>query len=147
MVGMFHLAVSSEATSFAHLLASEYADGFALDTEAMVDVAGKPVPTLSNGGKPVNLDFSIPDHFTRLTGGSATVFAASGDDFVRVSTSLKNEKGERAVGTVLDRTSAAYARLRDGQSFSGLLTLFGKQYMTQYDPIKDAATAGIGHSS
>jgi methyl-accepting chemotaxis protein len=144
MVGMFHLAVSSESTSFAHLLASEYADTFALDTDTMVDVAGKSVPTLTNGGKPVNLDFSIPDHFTKLTGGSATVFAASGDDFVRVSTSLKNEKGERAVGTVLDRTSAAYAKLRDGQPFSGLLTLFGKQYMTQYDPIKDASGKVIG---
>ncbi|WP_332875698.1 methyl-accepting chemotaxis protein [Massilia sp. S19_KUP03_FR1] len=144
MVGMFHLTVSSEATSFANLLASEFSGAFTLDPAAMVDVAGKSVPTLAHGGKPVNLDFSVPDQFTKMTGGSATVFAASGDDFVRVSTSLKNEKGERAVGTVLDRTSAAYARMRDGQPFSGLLTLFGKQYMTQYDPIKDASGKVIG---
>jgi methyl-accepting chemotaxis protein len=144
MVGMFHLTVSSEASSFAHLLASEFPGTFALNPAAMVDVAGKSVPTLSNGGKPVNLDFSIPDEFTKLTGGSATIFAASGDDFVRVSTSLKNEKGERAVGTVLDRSGAAYAKMREGQPFSGLLTLFGKQYMTQYDPIKDASGKVIG---
>jgi methyl-accepting chemotaxis protein len=144
MVQMFHLAVASEANTFAHLLAADFPEAFALDTGAMVDVAGKSVPTLSNGGKAVNLDFAIPDRFTRLTGGSATIFAASGEDFVRVSTSLKNEKGERAVGTVLDRAGAAYAPLRAGQSFSGLMTLFGKQYMTQYDPIKDAAGNVIG---
>jgi methyl-accepting chemotaxis protein len=144
MVGMFHLTVSSEANTFSHLLAADFPAAFTLDTAAMVDVAGKSVPTLANGGKPVNLDFSIPDKFTTLTGGSATIFAASGDDFVRVSTSLKDEKGARAVGTVLDRSGAAYAKLRAGEAFSGLLTLFGKQYMTQYDPIKDASGKVIG---
>jgi methyl-accepting chemotaxis protein-2 (aspartate sensor receptor) len=144
MVQMFHMAVASEADTFAQLLAAELDTSFTLDTAAMVDVKGKSVPTLSNGGKPINLDFSVPDRFTKLTGGTATIFAASGEDFVRVSTSVKNEKGERAVGTVLDHASAAYAPLRAGQSFSGLVTLFGKQYMTRYDPIKDAAGKVIG---
>jgi methyl-accepting chemotaxis protein len=144
MVQMFHLAVSSEANTFSHLLAADFPGAFALDTAATVDVNGKAVPTLSNGGKAINMDFAIPDKFTTLTGGSATIFAASGDDFVRVSTSLKNEKGERAVGTVLDRAGAAYAPLRAGESFSGLMTLFGKQYMTRYDPIKDASGKVIG---
>jgi methyl-accepting chemotaxis protein len=144
MVEMFHLAVASEANTFSRLLAADYPGAFALDTTAMVDVAGKSVPTLTNGGKPVNLDFTIADRFTTLTGGSATVFAVSGDDFVRVSTSVKDEKGARVVGTVLDRTGAAYAKVSTGQSFSGLVTLFGKQYMTQYDPIKDAAGKVIG---
>jgi len=144
MVEMFHLTVGTEASTFAHLLAAEFPGAFALDTAAMVDVAGKQVPTLTNGGKPINLDFSVADRFTQLTAGSATIFALSGDDFVRVSTSLKNEKGERVVGTVLDRTGAAYARVSAGQSFSGLVKLFGKQYMTQYDPIKDGAGKVIG---
>ena len=144
MVEMFHLAVSSEADTFSHLLASEFEGKFALDTATMTDVKGKSVPTLTIAGAPVNMDFTVADRFTALTGGSATVFAASGDDFVRVSTSLKNEKGERAIGTVLDHASAAYAPLRAGQPFSGLLTLFGKQYMTRYDPIKDGAGNVIG---
>ena len=144
MVEMFHLTVSSEANTFSHLFASEYDATFALDTTALVDVNGKQVPTLTSGGKPLNLDFAIPDKFTKLTGGSATVFALAGDDFVRVSTSLKNEKGARAIGTVLDRAGAAYPLMLAGQSFSGLVTLFGKQYMTRYDPIKDASGKVIG---
>jgi len=144
MVQMFHMSVASEADTFAQLLAAELDDSFTLDTAATIDVQGKSVPTLSNGGKALNLDFTIPDRFTKLTGGNATIFAASGEDFVRVSTSVKNEKGERAVGTVLDHASAAYAPLRAGRPFSGLLTLFGKQYMTRYDPIKDATGKVIG---
>jgi len=144
MVEMFHLTVSSEANTFSHLFASEFDGAFALDTSTKVDIKGRAAPTLTNGGKPVDLDFSVPDRFTLLTGGSATIFARDGDDFIRVSTSLKNEKGDRAIGTVLDRTSAAYAPLLAGQPYAGLLTLFGKQYMTQYDPIKDAAGKVIG---
>jgi methyl-accepting chemotaxis protein len=62
MVEMFHLAVASEANTFSRLLAADYPGAFALDTTAMVDVAGKSVPTLTNGGKPVNLDFTIAVH-------------------------------------------------------------------------------------
>jgi methyl-accepting chemotaxis protein len=144
MVEMFHLAVSTETDTFSHLFASKFPGTFALDTSNTTDVKGKAVPTLSIGGAPVNMDFAIPDHFTTLTGGAATVFAASGDDFIRVSTSLKNEKGERAIGTVLDHASPAYAAARTGNAYSGLLTLFGKQYMSRYDPIKDSAGKVIG---
>jgi methyl-accepting chemotaxis protein-2 (aspartate sensor receptor) len=144
MVEMFHLAVSSEATAFSRLLAAQLPGPFTLDASAMVDVNGTAAPTLSHDGKAINLDFTVPDRLTSLTGGSATVFAASGADFVRVSTSLKNERGERAVGTLLDRTGAAYASVRAGNPFSGLVTLFGRHYMTRYDPIKDASGNVIG---
>jgi methyl-accepting chemotaxis protein len=144
MVEMFNKAVSSEATSFARILAAGFDGEFSLDAENKVDIGGKPVPLLKIGGKALNLDFTIPDRFTAQTGGNATIFAANGDDFVRVSTSVKKENGERAVGTLLDRTHAAYPLLREGKPYIGLATLFGKQFMTQYDPIKDTAGHVIG---
>ena len=144
MVEMFNQAVTSEVGSFARILAAGYEPQFALDAGHSVDVAGKPVAALKNGGKAVNLDFTVVDRFTLQTGGNATVFVTSGDDFVRVSTSVKKENGERAIGTMLDRTHAAYPLLRAGKIYTGLATLFGKQYITQYDPIKDAAGAVIG---
>jgi methyl-accepting chemotaxis protein len=144
MVEMFNKAVESEVASFARILTASYDPEFALDTGAGVDVGGKQVPVLKNGGKPVNLDFTIPDRFTAQSGGNATVFVASGDDFVRVSTSVKKENGERAIGTLLDRAHAAYPLLRAGKRYIGLATLFGKQYITEYDPIKDSSGAVIG---
>jgi len=138
-VEMFDKAVSSEAVSFGKVFAASLPGEFSLDTASTVDVAGKQVPVLKNGGTPLNLDFSAPDRFTRETGGNATIFVASGEDFVRVSTSVRKENGERAVGTVLDHASPAYARLRAGKPYVGLVTLFGKQTITDYEPVRDAA--------
>jgi methyl-accepting chemotaxis protein-2 (aspartate sensor receptor) len=143
-VEIFNTAVMGEATSFARIFAGDFEGGFALDTAQMMDVAGKNVPTLKNGEKVLNMDFSIPDRFTAKTGATATIFAASGDDFVRVSTSVKKENGERAIGTVLDHAHAGYALLREGKSYTGLATLFGKQYITRYDPILDQGGKVIG---
>ncbi|MFC5547266.1 Cache 3/Cache 2 fusion domain-containing protein [Massilia aerilata] len=136
-VEMFDKAVSSEAVSFAKVFAAALPGEFSVDTANTVDVAGKQVPVLKNGDTPLNLDFSVPDRFTRETGGNATVFVANGEDFVRVSTSVRKENGERAVGTVLDHASPAYARVRAGKAYVGLVTLFGKQTITSYDPVLD----------
>jgi len=111
-----------------------------------IDINGKPTPTLKLGGKALNLDFAPVDGFTTTTAAVATVFAKTGDDFVRITTSLKNDKGERAVGTMLDRAHPGYKAAQEGRSFVGLATLFGRQYMTQYDPIKDAQGGVIGLS-
>jgi methyl-accepting chemotaxis protein len=144
MVELFHMTVRTEADTFSKILAKNYTGSFALDTVNTVDIKGRPVPTLSNGGKVLNLDLSVPDQFSRLTGGSATIFARRGADLVRVSTSLKDEKGEPAVGTLLDSSGPAYAPLIAGNSFSGLMTLYGRDYMTKYDPIKDSFGKTIG---
>jgi len=144
-VEVFNNAMTNEASSFARLFASEFDDGkFSLDTANTVEIAGKPTPSLIHGGKALNLDFTGPDKFTNETGVIATIFAANGAEFVRVTTSLKKENGERAVGTQLDHAHPSYPLLRNGQSYIGLATLFGKQFITQYDPIKDGAGNVIG---
>lgn len=144
-VEVFNAAMTNEASSFARLFAAGFANGkFTLEPDTTVDIGGKPTPTLKHDGKTLNLDFSIPDKFTGDTGVVATIFAASGDEFVRVSTSLKKENGERAVGTQLDHAHPSYSLLRAGGSYIGLATLFGKQYITQYDPIKDSGGKVIG---
>ncbi|HEY0953285.1 MAG TPA: Cache 3/Cache 2 fusion domain-containing protein [Roseateles sp.] len=117
--------------------------GFELKPET-VDIKGRATPVLSLGGRTLNLDFTAVDAFSAATGGVATLFAKSGDDYVRVSTSVKNEKGERAVGTLLDREHPGYKAIAAGKSYVGTATLFGRQYMTRYDPIADAAGRTVG---
>ena len=109
-----------------------------------VDINGLATPELKLDGKDINLDFTRVDHFSAMTGAVATIFAKSGDNFVRISTSLKNDKGERAVGTLLDKAHPGYQAVLAGGSYTGLATLFGRQYMTQYDPLKDEAGQIIG---
>ncbi len=138
-VDMFNRSTSSQVRSFGEIFKRSLPGAFELDSAATVDIGGKPAPTLKLDGKVLNLDFTAPDAFTAQTTGNATIFAVDGEDFVRVTTSVKKENGERAVGTRLDRASPAYAVLRDGRTYIGLVTLFGKQYITQYEPARDAA--------
>jgi methyl-accepting chemotaxis protein-2 (aspartate sensor receptor) len=95
-------------------------------------------------GVPVHGDFSAVDKFNKETGGVATVFVRKGDDFERVTTSLKKQDGERALGTLLDHNHPAYKLALAGEKYTGPAVLFGKSYMTHYDPIKDGAGQVIG---
>ncbi len=95
---------------------------------------------LSSAGTPVNDSIAEVDRFARdFPGGNATIFVAQGEEFRRIATSVKQENGARAVGTLLARTSAAYPELRAGRRFVGRVVLFGRPFMTVYDPVRDDA--------
>ncbi|MFZ6675871.1 methyl-accepting chemotaxis protein [Undibacterium sp. Xuan67W] len=115
-----------------------------LDRTQLIEVGGRLTPVLQHGSTVINMDFSLVDGFFRQTGTAATVFVKDGDDFVRISTSIKKENGDRAIGTPLDRAHPGYKRLIQGESYIGYATLFGIQYITQYNPVKDASGAIIG---
>ncbi|NLV66221.1 MAG: HAMP domain-containing protein [Spirochaetes bacterium] len=87
-------------------------------------------------GKNAFISLKQIDHFTSVTGAVATLFVREGDDFRRVSTSLRKEDGTRAVGTLLDRNHPGYGSVMAGQSYTGTALLFGRNYMTHYSPIK-----------
>jgi methyl-accepting chemotaxis protein len=118
---------------------------FTLDPGRTVKINGKDTPLLLLNGKPVNLECSLVDRFSSVHKESiATIFVRQGDDFVRVSTSLKKEDGSRALGTVLDAASPARDPSLRAESYHGIAKLFGTYYMTRYTPIKGANGAVIG---
>lgn len=89
---------------------------------------------------------AIVDRAVSYVGGNATLFVfddASGR-FVRRSTNVKKENGDRAVGTWLAADHPAQAVLRRGEAYKGPATLFGKSFMTAYFPIADAAGNVVG---
>lgn len=129
---------------FAAQLRGNLQTNISLDPGRQVEVQGKTTPILRNGSADLNLDCSIPDRFTAQTGVTATIFVKSADDFVRISTSIKKQNGERAIGTALHRAHPGYSRLMAGQSYVGYATLFGTQYLTQYDAINDSHGKVIG---
>ena len=99
---------------------------------------------LRDWGPKLNGNFTQVDKFAAVTGGVATVFAAKGDDFERITTSLKNEKGERAMGTTLGKQHPGYAVIMAGKPYTGRALLFGRAYMTHYEPIKSDAGKIVG---
>ncbi len=72
--------------------------------EGKESVGGKEAPAPYFGATKINNNFDIVDAVGREDGKgmTATLFAKSGDDYIRVSTNVpKPNGGGRAVGTVL----------------------------------------------
>jgi methyl-accepting chemotaxis protein-2 (aspartate sensor receptor) len=117
----------------------------AFSVSESVGADGKKDAVLSFQGAPVNGDFDVVDRFTKDSAGAiATIFARAGDDFVRVTTSQKKQDGERAYKTLLDRNHPAYPLMQEGKTYIGRASLFGKEYMTVYEPIREGnRTIGI----
>jgi hypothetical protein len=67
----------------------------------------------------------------------ASVLSYDGKDFVRTETTLMNE-GQAAVGTKLDPNSAAYKALVEKKSYSGPVSVFGRDYQGHYAPLVGA---------
>lgn len=74
----------------------------------------------------------------------ATIFVAQGSDFVRISTNVMDDKGQRAVGTKLATDGAAYKSLSAGQEYIGTATILTKPYFSVYKPILDPSGKTVG---
>jgi len=99
--------------------------------------------SLSEGQNTARIQDSI-DRFTRVTGAVATFFIRQGDDFYRLSTSLRKQDGSRAVGTLLDRNHPGYKNVLAGKIYTGTAVLFDRNYMTHYAPVmKGGSVTGI----
>ncbi|MEI7432022.1 MAG: methyl-accepting chemotaxis protein [Betaproteobacteria bacterium] len=138
MIAQTDSILKQQAESWAHSFATALAGEYTLD-------AGGEKPLLKRNGVALNDSAREVDTFSNSNKGSvATLFARRGDDYIRIATSLKKDDGNRAVGTALAKTHPAYALINEGKSFIGKATLFGRSYMTQYDPIKDSQGRVIG---
>jgi methyl-accepting chemotaxis protein len=109
-----------------------------------VDIDHDAVARASIDAMPTIADHAIVDRTGRMVDGVATIFTARGRDQVRVSTTVKTESGARAVGTTLAADHPAKAHLERGEPYYGPAVLFGRAYVTGYQPIlgKDGTTAG-----
>jgi methyl-accepting chemotaxis protein len=143
-VTQFIQAKKDEVAKLSKLFASNFPGGLSLDSANTNNVKGVPIPTLMLNGQSLHFDHAIADKFTAQTGAVATLFVKSGNEFVRVSTSLKKEDGARAFGTTLSNKHPGYNTSLNGNSYTGTATLFGVIYMTEYTPILDTAGSIIG---
>ena len=61
-------------------------------------------------------------------------FSFDGKDFVRTNTTLM-DKGQSAINTKLDTSSAAYKAVIEKRSYTGPATVFGQNYESNYAPL------------
>jgi methyl-accepting chemotaxis protein-2 (aspartate sensor receptor) len=98
-VEVFNTAMMNEASSFARLFAAQFSGGqFALDAAPpSTSPARRPRPSSMRQSAEPGLRHPRQIHQRNRRGRHH--FCRHGDEFVRVTTSLKKENGERAVGT------------------------------------------------
>jgi methyl-accepting chemotaxis protein len=90
---------------------------------------------VDKNGKSLYKDFAIVDHISKESDVVATIFAKNGDDYRRISTSLTDASGNRAVDTMLDRNGPVYPNIQAGKDYSGTADVLGKHYLTEYMPL------------
>src|ERR1041385_8201373 len=105
--------------------------------EAKIAIAGGSLTTAEMAKMPDFNDHAIVDRAVSYTGGNATLFVYddASNQFIRRTTNVKKENGDRAVGTQLAADHPGQAILRKGQAYKGPATLFGKSFMTAYFPV------------
>jgi methyl-accepting chemotaxis protein len=91
-------------------------------------------------------DHRIVDRAISYVGGNATLFVYDDakDQFVRRTTNVKKENGDRAVGTHLAENHPGQAIIRRGEAYKGPAMLFGRRFYTAYHPVFNPAGKIIG---
>ncbi|MBE0425798.1 MAG: methyl-accepting chemotaxis protein [Nitrospirae bacterium] len=145
MITMYDESAKTGAEKVLEVFKSLFEEEITIDTSKTVTVGVHETPLMKCGDTVLNLNFSNVDKLTKMTVNSvATVFLKKGNDFIRITTSLKKEDGTRAIGTVLDHEHPGYKKLLNGEPYIGKARLFSRDYMTKYEPIKDKTGTVIG---
>lgn len=146
MVDAYASALEKSAEMLGATFAGNLPKRLAADADHPVATGGSPLPALRSADTVFNNHTALVDQFSSATGGVATLFVRQGDDFFRVSSSVRDAKGERVIGTALGTAHPARTKLLAGGSFVGPAKLFGHSYMTRYTPISDEHGKVIGLS-
>jgi methyl-accepting chemotaxis protein len=105
---------------------------YAMRAGAPIVAGGRVVGAVSVGNSLIQ-EHALVDRVKKSLGAECTIF----DGSTRASTTLKKPDGERAVDTTLDNAAAVQAVLKEGRTYLGTGTLFGKKYITAYAPLAD----------
>ncbi|ASR09702.1 methyl-accepting chemotaxis protein [Rhizobium leguminosarum bv. viciae] len=116
----------------------------AADQAAKIELKDNQLSTVTEDAIPALADHSMVDRTAQSIAGVATIFQKQGSDYVRISTNVKKENGDRAVGTKLVAEHPAQPVLARGEAYYGPAELFGRKFMTGYFPIKNASNANVG---
>ncbi|MBY5569257.1 HAMP domain-containing protein [Rhizobium leguminosarum] len=116
----------------------------AADQAAKIELKDNQLSTVTEDAIPALADHSLVDRTAQSIAGVATIFQKQGSDYVRISTNVKKENGDRAVGTKLVAAHPAQPVLARGEAYYGPAELFGRKFMTGYFPIKNASNVNVG---
>jgi methyl-accepting chemotaxis protein len=116
--------LSSDMVHFAHMVGMEFGQ-----------LSLKDGDLLGEEGVSLKYNYDLIDELSSDLNVALTIFIRDGDDYRRITTSIVDNAGKRAVDTFLGTGSAAYPDIRSGKRYSGQAIILGKNYLTEYRPI------------
>ncbi|MBB3612534.1 methyl-accepting chemotaxis protein [Rhizobium sp. BK602] len=131
----------ADARDASRAMAILYAGG---DGAAKIALKDTDLASVTEEKIPTFADHDLVDRVAQSIAGVATIFEKQDGDYVRVSTNVKKQDGSRAVGTKLAADHPAQPVLAKGEAYYGPAQLFGRNFMTGYFPVKNAAGANVG---
>jgi methyl-accepting chemotaxis protein len=102
------------------------------------------LPQLMAGGSYITGHNDIVDAVEASTGSSATIFQLVDDKLLRISTTVKNLDGERAIGSYIPSDSQVYQTIMRGDTFRGKAFVVNDWYLTAYAPLTGARGDIVG---
>lgn len=93
------------------------------------------VPVLKSGGVTLNNNLELLAKIRDLLHADPAVMVKLGDEFVRVTTFLKNPAGKSQVGVPLPASGPETRAVKDGKPYSGLVNRDGVYYVSHFEPV------------
>ena len=93
------------------------------------------IPVLSFGSAQADVFSKTLKQVANVWDTSATIFVRNGDQMVRIATTIQDQEGSSAVGTILDPEGFVLPKLLQGKEYNGLARILGTLYYTRYSPI------------
>ena len=95
-------------------------------------------------GESIENDNNVLDKIKLDLGDEAAIFRKDGSDFIRVSTSLRDENGTRMVKTNLETDKEAYQAISSDKDYEGNEVINGVEYTASYKLINSRSGKVLG---
>ncbi|MCL2879702.1 MAG: methyl-accepting chemotaxis protein [Treponema sp.] len=90
---------------------------------------------VDQNGVSLRNDFRIVDYVADTLNVRATIFVKENQDYRRITTSITDDNGKRAVDSFLGTTNSAYKSIQSGEKYIGDSVILGHDYQSAYQPV------------